>query len=76
LNIFAHKGKISGAVDWEFGGWWLEYWEYTKTYYASPTRPWLKMADEVFAELVNCDEPYHGEKKIEEYRMDHDAPQF
>ena len=63
-------------VDWELGGWWQEYWEYTKAYYASPSRPWLKMVDEVFAELVNCDEPYHREKKIEEYRMDHDAPQF
>lgn len=29
-----------------------------------------------FAELVNRDEPYHGEEKIEEYRMDHDASQF
>jgi hypothetical protein len=51
-------------------------WEYTKAYYASPSKPWLKMVDEVFAELVNSDEPYHREKKIEEYRVDHDAPQF
>jgi hypothetical protein len=23
FNILAHEGKISGVVDWEFGGWWL-----------------------------------------------------
>ena len=27
------NGHITGIVDWEFAGWYPEYWEYTKAYY-------------------------------------------
>lgn len=39
-NILIHKGKIAAIVDWEFAGWYPEYWEYTKMYYG--WRPYRK----------------------------------
>lgn len=27
------EGKVTAIIDWEFGGWYPEYWEYTKIYY-------------------------------------------
>ncbi|KAH7360816.1 kinase-like domain-containing protein [Rhexocercosporidium sp. MPI-PUGE-AT-0058] len=32
-NILVKNGKITGIVDWEFSGWFPEYWEYTKMYF-------------------------------------------
>lgn len=32
-NIMVKNGKITGIIDWEFGGWFPEYWEYTKMYF-------------------------------------------
>ncbi|KAK3291872.1 kinase-like domain-containing protein [Chaetomium fimeti] len=34
-------GKITGIIDWEFGGWYPEYWEYIKIHYA-PRRQWAE----------------------------------
>lgn len=39
-NIMVKNGKITGIIDWEFSGWYPEYWEYTKTYHG--WRPYLK----------------------------------
>ena len=33
-NIMIHEGRISGIIDWEFSGWYPEYWEFTKARYA------------------------------------------
>ncbi|MCJ1446728.1 MAG: hypothetical protein MMC23_007234 [Stictis urceolatum] len=31
------KWTVSGIIDWEFAGWYPEYWKYTKmNYYPSP----------------------------------------
>jgi hypothetical protein len=27
--VDAKAGKITEIIDWEFGGWYPEYWEYT-----------------------------------------------
>jgi hypothetical protein len=32
-NVIIHNGRLSGFVDWEFAGWYPEYWEYTKACY-------------------------------------------
>ncbi|EZF43583.1 hypothetical protein H113_02868 [Trichophyton rubrum MR1459] len=32
-NIMVKDGKITAIIDWEFAGWFPEYWEYTKIYY-------------------------------------------
>ncbi len=33
-NIQYYKGRIVGIIDWEFAGWYPEYWEYTKMLWA------------------------------------------
>lgn len=32
-NVLVHNGRLSGFVDWEFAGWYPEYWEYSKACY-------------------------------------------
>lgn len=32
-NIMVVNEKITGIIDWEFAGWFPEYWEYTKMYF-------------------------------------------
>ncbi|KAB8227632.1 aminoglycoside phosphotransferase family protein [Aspergillus alliaceus] len=32
-NIIIENGKIAALIDWEYGGWYPEYWEYTKAHY-------------------------------------------
>lgn len=39
-NILVNKGKITAIIDWEFAGWFPEYWEYTKMHYG--WRPYRK----------------------------------
>ncbi|KAK6853599.1 hypothetical protein PG995_010411 [Apiospora arundinis] len=34
MNIQYHNGRIVGIIDWEFAGWYPEYWEYTKMRWA------------------------------------------
>jgi len=29
-NIVVQGDKVTGIIDWEFGGWYSEYWEYVK----------------------------------------------
>ncbi|KAJ5799108.1 uncharacterized protein N7518_001176 [Penicillium psychrosexuale] len=38
-NIMVDNGKVSAIVDWQFGGWYPEYWEYTKAHYGQVDRP-------------------------------------
>ena len=48
--------RITGIIDWEFAGWYPEYWEYTKMYFAEG-RPGYKG----FFEAVE------GEQAIEKF---------
>ncbi|PWY90332.1 kinase-like protein [Aspergillus sclerotioniger CBS 115572] len=38
-NIIVDKGKVSAIIDWEFGGWYPEYWEYTKAHFGQIEMP-------------------------------------
>jgi predicted unusual protein kinase regulating ubiquinone biosynthesis (AarF/ABC1/UbiB family) len=29
-NILVKDGKLAGLIDWQFSGWYPEYWEYTQ----------------------------------------------
>lgn len=29
-NILVEGGRITGIIDWEYAGWYPEYWEYVK----------------------------------------------
>ncbi|KAM5447308.1 hypothetical protein MaudCBS49596_006072 [Microsporum audouinii] len=39
-NVLVKNGKIVAIIDWEFAGWYPEYWEYTKIHYG--WRPYRK----------------------------------
>ncbi|KAH8424146.1 uncharacterized protein LDX57_001900 [Aspergillus melleus] len=32
-NIMVHEGSVTGILDWEFSGWYPEYWEFAKALY-------------------------------------------
>ncbi|KAI8719779.1 Non-specific serine/threonine protein kinase [Fusarium sp. LHS14.1] len=32
-NIIVRHGRVVAIIDWEFAGWYPEYWEFTKAYY-------------------------------------------
>ncbi|KAK3293017.1 kinase-like domain-containing protein [Chaetomium fimeti] len=58
------NGKITGIIDWEFGGWYPEYWEYTKMHYGGVRPQWEKW----FAQISKEDgiEKYEAERTAEE----------
>ena len=68
-NILVHNGKVAAIVDWGFGGWYPEYWEYTKAHYGQMDLPeWYEGLEsaldrydhELEAEQIlwdQCDEP-------------------
>ena len=58
-NIIVDNGKVSAIVDWEFSGWYPEYWEYTKAHYAPVNRP------EWYEGLRNTMERYDDELEAE-----------
>lgn len=37
-NILIRDGKVCAIIDWEFAGWYPEYWEYTKVHYDKHAR--------------------------------------
>ncbi|KAJ5473494.1 hypothetical protein N7475_003060 [Penicillium sp. IBT 31633x] len=59
-NIMINDGKISAIIDWEFGGWYPEYWEYTKAHYGRTNR------QEWYDGLENAMERYDNELKAEQ----------
>ena len=48
-NLLIKDGRIHALVDWEFAGWYPEYWEYVK-FFERPTRcrDWKDFADVIF----------------------------
>lgn len=58
-NIIVDNGKVSAIIDWQFGGWYPEYWEYTKAHYAPMDRP------EWYSGLENAMDRYDDELRAE-----------
>jgi aminoglycoside phosphotransferase (APT) family kinase protein len=59
-NIMVKDGKITGLIDWEFAGWYPEYWEYVKYCYSSGPYPdWKDYAKDVFSETYNEELLFH-----------------
>lgn len=68
-NIVVNDGKVAAIIDWEFGGWYPEYWEYTKAHFGRIDMPdWYagfelavtRYDDELTAERAlwrQCDQP-------------------
>ncbi|KAJ5366645.1 hypothetical protein N7541_000586 [Penicillium brevicompactum] len=70
-NIMIHNGKVSAVVDWQFGGWYPEYWEYTKAHYGQTNR------SEWYRGLEANMERYDAEFKAEQALWEKlDDPQF
>lgn len=50
-NVMVKDGKFSGIIDFEFAGWWPEYWEYTKALYIREERHmWKDVIEGIFTE--------------------------
>ena len=49
-NILTRNGRIVGIVDWEFAGWYPEYWEYTKAHFLTfrDFKEWSEIWKELF----------------------------
>lgn len=45
-NILVKNGHITAIIDWEFAGWYPEYWEYTKMHW-TPSPLWEKFYEAV-----------------------------
>ncbi|GKZ30000.1 hypothetical protein AbraIFM66950_007429 [Aspergillus brasiliensis] len=55
-NIMVNDdGKVTGIVDWEFSGWYPEYWEFAKALYV-----W-RWQNDWTDHLLQCLEPYYPE---------------
>ncbi|KIW25874.1 uncharacterized protein PV07_09010 [Cladophialophora immunda] len=39
-NLIVRNRKIVAVIDWQFAGWYPEYWEYTKAHYAYCNADW------------------------------------
>ncbi|KAK3905578.1 kinase-like domain-containing protein [Staphylotrichum tortipilum] len=56
------EGRVTGVVDWEFAGWYPEYWEYTKMFYGG-----VRPGQEGWFEAVRGEvEEYEEERRAEE----------
>ncbi|KAK2763869.1 hypothetical protein FQN54_009487 [Arachnomyces sp. PD_36] len=67
-NVLIHNGRLSGFVDWEFAGWYPEYWEYTKAcYIVHRWQLWLETMEKAFPE-------YPDELKAERIFQNYTCP--
>lgn len=77
-NIMVKDGKITGIIDWEYAGWYPEYWEYVKMVQFSRDKLflcWCRERWEIEGRKVHYDREYvvdqmlnsqvrHGERMI------------
>lgn len=63
-NIRVKNGRVTGLLDWEFAGWYPEYWEYTRMFHPGEMeglKRWYKAIEE-----EDGTAKYKTEKKAEE----------
>lgn len=59
FNVFVCGAQVVGIIDWEFAGWYPDYWEYTAAWYGNRTRrAWQNM-------LIEFLDAYPEELKME-----------
>lgn len=63
-NVRVKGGRVTGIIDWEFAGWYPEYWEYVRMFYPGE-RPCLKSWFDAIGEEGGI-EKYKAERKAEE----------
>ncbi|OBT47178.1 hypothetical protein VE00_03455 [Pseudogymnoascus sp. WSF 3629] len=49
-NLIVRDNKIVGLIDWEFAGWFPEYWEYVKFFERPSLRDWFNYSDVIFSQ--------------------------
>ncbi|KAF2704894.1 hypothetical protein K504DRAFT_537480 [Pleomassaria siparia CBS 279.74] len=56
-NIMVKHGKIVSLIDWEFSGWYPEYWEYVNfCMHIRPThKGWMNYAKDIFSDTFDDD---------------------
>ncbi|KAG4426858.1 hypothetical protein IFR04_000289 [Cadophora malorum] len=48
-NIMVADGKITGILDWEYSGWYPEYWDFVKSFNAADHRiDWYNYVERIF----------------------------
>ena len=51
-NIIVKDGRIAGLIDWEYSGWYPEYWEFVKFFdRETDCEDWKQYAEEIFETL-------------------------
>lgn len=51
-NIIVHDCQIKAVIDWEYAGWYPEYWDFVKFFNAlDPSLDWSDYASEIFPEI-------------------------
>ena len=63
FNILVSGDRIVGLLDWEFSGWYPNYWEYTSAWHGSAARTEWQEATDRFLE------PFPDELKMEAIRQ-------
>ncbi|KAB8210991.1 kinase-like protein [Aspergillus parasiticus] len=57
-----NNGRVAAIIDWEFGGWYPEYWEYTKAHYVQLNMPdWYEVPESA---LTRYDEELKAERTL------------
>ncbi|GCB24331.1 hypothetical protein AAWM_07216 [Aspergillus awamori] len=60
-NIMVNNGNVTGILDWEFSGWYPEYWEFSKALYVWK---WQNDWTEYLAQIL---EPYYSEYAVHSF---------
>ncbi|KAE8151999.1 kinase-like protein [Aspergillus avenaceus] len=60
-NIIVNNGNVTGILDWEFSGWYPEYWEFAKALYVWK---WQNDWTEYLAQIL---EPYYSEYAVHSF---------
>ncbi|KAI9924899.1 hypothetical protein ASPWEDRAFT_183404 [Aspergillus wentii DTO 134E9] len=61
-HVFYHGGKITGIIDWEFAGWFPDYWEYAMAGYSV----WSFVSIEDYLHMIM--DPFPDELQMERLR--------
>ncbi|OBT63785.1 hypothetical protein VE03_06949 [Pseudogymnoascus sp. 23342-1-I1] len=67
-NFIVRDNKIVGLIDWEFAGWFPEYWEYIKFFERPSHRDWFDYSDIIFSqkydkELIDFQAIIHWQRR-------------